>query len=62
MLGEDLTEIADLFSQYRHRHFVSVERILGFKPGTGGSTGVGWLREIVDHRFFPELWHIRTEL
>lgn len=62
MLGEDLTEIADLFSQYRHRHFVTVERILGFKPGTGGSAGVGWLREIVDHRFFPELWHIRTEL
>ena len=62
MLGEDLTEIADLFSQYRHRHFVSVERILGFKPGTGGSAGVGWLRELVDHRFFPELWHIRTKL
>jgi tryptophan 2,3-dioxygenase len=62
MLGEGLTELADIFSQYRHRHFVSVERILGFKPGTGGSAGVGWLKKAVDHRFFPELWTIRTEL
>ncbi len=62
LLGEDLTEIADLFSQYRHRHFVTVERILGFKPGTGGTAGVGWLRQAVDHRFFPELWSIRTKL
>ncbi|MCP5381626.1 MAG: tryptophan 2,3-dioxygenase [Kordiimonadaceae bacterium] len=62
MLGEGLTEIADIFSQYRHRHFVSVERILGFKPGTGGSAGVGWLKKAVDHRFFPELWSIRTSL
>ncbi|MGI9203959.1 MAG: tryptophan 2,3-dioxygenase [Woeseiaceae bacterium] len=62
MLGENLTELADLVSQYRWRHFVSVERILGFKPGTGGSAGVGWLRNVVDHRFFPELWSIRSEL
>ena len=61
-LGEDLTEIADLFTQYRWRHFVSVQRILGFKPGTGGSTGVGWLKGITEHRFFPELWDIRTQL
>jgi tryptophan 2,3-dioxygenase len=62
MLGEGLIEIADLISQYRWRHFVSVERILGFKPGTGGSAGVGWLRHVVNHRFFPELWSIRTDL
>ena len=62
MLGESLTEAADLVSQYRWRHFVSVERILGFKPGTGGSAGVGWLRKVVDHRFFPELWSIRSDL
>jgi len=61
-LGEALTDIADAFSQYRWRHFVSVERILGFKSGTGGSAGVGWLRRIVDHRFFPELWTMRTKL
>jgi len=62
MLAESLIETADLVSQYRWRHFVTVERILGFKPGTGGSAGVGWLRNIVDHRFFPELWTIRTDL
>jgi tryptophan 2,3-dioxygenase len=62
MLAENLVETADLVSQYRWRHFVTVERILGFKPGTGGSAGVGWLRSIVDHRFFPELWSIRTDL
>ena len=60
--GEDLTEIADIFSQYRWRHFVSVQRILGLKPGTGGSAGVGWLKGITEHRFFPELWDIRTQL
>lgn len=62
MLGEQLTEVADVMSQYRWRHLVTVERILGFKPGTGGSSGVGWLRKVVDHRFFPELWSIRSEL
>lgn len=62
LLGETLIEIADLFSQYRWRHFISVERILGFKPGTGGSAGVGWLKHVVEHRFFPELWSIRTTL
>lgn len=61
-LGEALIEIADLFSQYRWRHFTSVERILGLKPGTGGSAGVGWLKHVVEHRFFPELWNIRTVL
>ena len=60
LLGEALIEIADLFSQFRWRHFTSVERILGFKPGTGGSAGVGWLKHVVEHRFFPELWAIRT--
>lgn len=62
MLSEHLIEVADLFSQYRWRHFISVERILGYKPGTGGSAGVGWLKHVVEHRFFPELWAIRTTL
>lgn len=62
VLSEHLIEVADLFSQYRWRHFTSVERILGYKPGTGGSAGVGWLRHVVEHRFFPELWAIRTTL
>jgi len=62
LLGESLIEVVDLFSHYRCRHFTSVERILGFKPGTGGSAGVGWLKHVVEHRFFPELWNIRTDL
>ena len=62
LFGEILIELADMFSQYRFKHLTTVERILGSKPGTGGSSGVGWLRNTIDHRFFPELWIIRTEL
>jgi tryptophan 2,3-dioxygenase len=61
-LAETLIELADRFKVWRFRHFVSVERLIGFKPGTGGTAGVGWLRHIVDHNFFPELWELRTEL
>jgi len=61
-LGESLTALADQMSQYRWRHFVSVQRIIGLKPGTGGSSGVGWLQQVTGHRFFPELWSIRTML
>jgi tryptophan 2,3-dioxygenase len=60
-LAEALVGIADQLSQYRWRHFVSVQRLLGLKPGTGGSEGVGWLRHVTEHRFFPELWSIRTQ-
>jgi tryptophan 2,3-dioxygenase len=59
-LGEGLIALADQLSQYRWRHFVSVQRIIGLKPGTGGSAGVGWLQHVTEHRFFPELWSIRT--
>jgi tryptophan 2,3-dioxygenase len=59
-LGESLTALADALSQYRWRHFVSVQRLIGHKPGTGGSAGVGWLQQVTEHRFFPELWTIRT--
>ncbi|MGN6232000.1 MAG: tryptophan 2,3-dioxygenase [Trinickia sp.] len=61
-LGEALCALADQLSQYRWRHFLSVEKIIGFKPGTGGSAGVQWLRNVVDHRFFPELWTMRTKM
>jgi tryptophan 2,3-dioxygenase len=60
-LAEMLVTLADQLSQYRWRHFVSVQRLLGLKPGTGGSDGVGWLRHVTEHRFFPELWSIRTQ-
>ncbi len=59
-LGESLIALADQMSQYRWRHFVSVQRIIGLKAGTGGSAGVGWLQHVTEHRFFPELWSIRT--
>ena len=61
-LGELLIGIDEAFSVYRWRHFRSVGKIIGDKPGTGGSAGVGWLRQVSDHRFFPELWEARTEL
>jgi tryptophan 2,3-dioxygenase len=61
-LGEAMIALADSFTQYRWRHFVSVQRIIGLKPGTGGSAGVGWLQHVTSHRFFPELWSIRTML
>jgi tryptophan 2,3-dioxygenase len=60
-LGEMLTAVADAMSQYRWRHFVSVQRLIGLKPGTGGTDGVGWLKHVTEHRFFPELWTIRTQ-
>jgi tryptophan 2,3-dioxygenase len=61
-LGESLVSLDDAFSQYRWRHFVSVSRIIGHKPGTGGSAGVGWLRQVTELHFFPELWSLRTAL
>ncbi len=57
-LGEALVTLDQTFSIYRWRHFTSVERIIGYKPGTGGSAGVGWLEQITRHHFFPELWAI----
>lgn len=60
-LAEALVGIDDAMSQYRWRHFVSVQRLIGLKPGTGGSAGVAWLQHVTSHRFFPELWSIRTQ-
>ena len=59
-LGEALVTLDQTFSIYRWRHFTSVERIIGYKPGTGGSAGVGWLEQITRHHFFPELWAISS--
>ena len=61
-LAEKLVDIEDSLQQWRFRHMKTVERIIGFKRGTGGSSGVGYLKKVLDHRFFPELWDIRTEL
>lgn len=61
-LAEKLVELDEAISVYRWRHFVTVHKIIGFKPGTGGSAGVGWLENVTRHRFFPELWEIRDTL
>ncbi len=61
-LAEKLVAVDEAFSVYRWRHFVTVQKIIGGKPGTGGSAGVGWLETVTQHRFFPELWQVRSEL
>lgn len=61
-LGERLIDIAERFSEFRYKHLLVVERTIGWRPGTGGTTGVDWLRRIAEHRFFPELWAVRTTL
>lgn len=59
---EKLVDIEESFALWRFRHLKTVERIIGFKRGTGGSSGVPFLRKAIDIRLFPELWDVRTEL
>ncbi|AQS51274.1 MAG TPA: tryptophan 2,3-dioxygenase [Paenalcaligenes hominis] len=61
-MGEKLTDIEDAFRQWRFRHLTTVERIIGFKRGTGGTSGVDYLSKMLDVVLFPELWSLRTEL
>jgi tryptophan 2,3-dioxygenase len=61
-LGEELTDLEDAFRLWRFRHVTTVERIIGFKRGTGGTQGVGYLRQMLDVVLFPELWRLRTDL
>lgn len=61
-LAEKLVDIEDQFQQWRFRHMKTVERIIGMKTGTGGSSGVTYLKKALDFYFFPELWQLRTEL
>lgn len=61
-LGEKLVDLEDKFQQWRFRHMKTVERIIGFKKGTGGSSGVHYLKSVLEHSLFPELWSLRTEL
>ena len=57
---EELVDIEESFQLWRFRHLKTVERIIGFKRGTGGSSGVGFLRQALDLTFFPELLQVRT--
>lgn len=59
---EKLVDVEERFRLWRFRHMLTVQRVIGFKRGTGGSSGVGFLRRAVDLEFFPELWDVRTHL
>ncbi|HOY36290.1 tryptophan 2,3-dioxygenase [Piscinibacter sp.] len=61
-LGEELTDLEDAFRLWRFRHVTTVERVIGFKRGTGGTSGVGYLRKMLDTVLFPEIWKLRTDL
>ena len=61
-LGEELTDLEDAFRLWRFRHVTTVERVIGFKRGTGGTSGVGYLRKMLDVVLFPEIWKLRTDL
>ena len=59
---EKLIDVEERFQLWRFRHMKTVQRIIGFKMGTGGSSGVGFLEKALKLTFFPELWDVRTEL
>ena len=61
-LAEKLVDLEDAFRQWRFRHVTTVERVIGWKRGTGGTEGVSYLRRILEAVLFPELWRARTEL
>lgn len=59
---EKLVDVEESFQLWRFRHMKTVERIIGYKPGTGGSSGVGFLKKALELTFFPELLDVRTEI
>ncbi|MGE4242705.1 tryptophan 2,3-dioxygenase [Ramlibacter sp.] len=61
-LAEELIDLEDAFRLWRFRHVTTVERIIGFKRGTGGTGGVSYLRKMLDVVLFPEIWKLRTDL
>jgi len=61
-LAEKLVDLEDYFRRWRFNHVTTVERIIGFKRGTGGTSGVQYLRRMLEVELFPELWHVRGEL
>ncbi len=61
-LAEKLVDFEDYFRRWRFNHVTTVERVIGFKRGTGGTAGVAYLRRMLEVELFPELWHLRTAL
>jgi tryptophan 2,3-dioxygenase len=61
-LGEKLVDLEDYFRRWRFNHVTTVERVIGLKRGTGGTSGVQYLRQMLSVELFPELWHLRGEL
>ncbi|MBF9030302.1 tryptophan 2,3-dioxygenase [Rhodobacterales bacterium HKCCE3408] len=61
-LAEKLVDLEDYFRRWRFNHVTTVERVIGFKRGTGGTSGVQYLRRMLSVELFPELWHLRGEL
>jgi tryptophan 2,3-dioxygenase len=61
-MAEKLVDVDETYSLWRYRHLKVVLRVIGMKRGTGGTAGAGYLRELVDEVFFPELWEARTTL
>ena len=61
-LGEKLTDLEDYFRRWRFNHVTTVERVIGCKRGTGGTSGVQYLRRMLGTELFPELWHVRGDL
>ena len=59
---EKLTDLEDAFRLWRFRHVTTVERVIGFKRGTGGTSGVDYLRRMLEVVLFPEIWKLRTNL
>ena len=61
-LAEKLVDLEDYFRRWRFNHVTTVERIIGFKRGTGGTSGVQYLRRMLEVELFPELWQVRGQL
>ena len=61
-LAEKLVDLEDYFRRWRFNHVTTVERVIGFKRGTGGTGGVSYLKRMLEGELFPELWHLRGSL
>lgn len=61
-MAEKLVDFEDYFRRWRFNHVTTVERVIGFKRGTGGTGGVSYLKRMLDVELFPDIWHVRTDL